>query len=179
MGDYEIPEFGSGLPRTIIATIIWMGIGLFTLNAISGRRVLECARPSGIVQCHLTMKQLLEEKRIRAFDDAKLQKAIVISKGTRRSMYEATLVTTYGNFSMTPMDTEQFNEKHRIVDKVNAFLENPQSPILKIESGYSTLFWIGTGIFTSVFALLSFGVVISWWLISKAPVNEKSQIDLT
>jgi hypothetical protein len=173
MRDPEIPEFGPKLSRMMIATIIWMGIGLFTLNAISGRRVLECDRLPGIVQCHLTMKQLLAEKRVRAFDDANLQKAIITSKGMRRSMYEATLVTNHGNFWMTPMDTEQFYEKHRIVDEINAFLKNPQSPMLKIESSYSTLFWIGSGIFIAVFALLSFGVVISWRLISNAPVSER------
>jgi hypothetical protein len=118
------------------------------------------------------VKQLLEEKSVQTFDNAKLQKAIVRSQGTRRSMYQATLVTTNGEFWMTPMDTEQFSEKHRIVDKVNAFLGNPQSPILKIESGYSSLFWIGAGIFIAGFALLSFGIVISWQLISKIPVNK-------
>lgn len=162
MRDPEISEFGSELLRTIIATIIWMGIGLFMLNAISGRRVLECDRQSGIIQCHLTTKQWLEEKPERAFDSAKLQKAIVTKTGIRRSMYETTLVTTHGNFWMTPMDTEQFNEKYRMVDQINAFLENPQSPKLKIESAYSNLFWIGTGIFMVGFALLSFGVVISF-----------------
>jgi hypothetical protein len=172
MRDPEISEFRPKLPRIIIATCIWMGISLLTLNAISGRRVLECDRPLGIVQCHLTMKQLLEENKVRAFDGTKLQKAIITRKGIR-SMYEATLVTTHGNFWITPMDTEQFNEKHRMVDKINTFLENPQSPILKIESGYSTLFWIGSGIFMIVFALLGFGVVISWRFIPPVSISEQ------
>jgi hypothetical protein len=162
MRDPAIPEFGSERLRTIIAIIIWMGIGFFMLSAISGRRILECDRQSGIVQCHLTTKQWLEEKTEREFDGAKLQRATITRAGMRRSMYETTLVTTHGNFWMTPMDTEQFNEKYRMADQINAFLENPQSPKLKIESAYSKLFWIGTGIFILGFALLSFGVVISW-----------------
>jgi hypothetical protein len=172
MRNPEIPEFDPALLRTIIVTIIWVGIGLFALNAVSGRRVLECDRPSGIVRCYLTVKQLLEEKSVQTFDNAKLQKAIVTRQGTRRSMYQATLVTTNGEFWITPMDTEQFNEKHRIVDKVNAFLENPQSPILKIESGYSSLFWIGAGIFIAGFALLSFVIKISWQLTSETPADK-------
>jgi hypothetical protein len=149
-----------------------MGISLLTLNTISGRRVLECDRPLGIVQCHLTMKQLLEENKVRAFDGAKLQKAIITRTGIR-SMYEATLVTTHGNFWITSMDTEQFNEKHRMVDKINAFLENPKSPILKIDSDYSTLFWIGSGIFMIVFALLVLGVVLSWRFIPPVSISEQ------
>jgi hypothetical protein len=172
MRNPEIPEFDPKLPRMIIVTIIWVGIGLFALNAVSGRRVLECDRPSGIVRCYLTMKQLLDEKSVQTFDNAKLQKAIVRSQGTRRSMYQATLVTTNGEFWMTPMDTEQFSEKHRIVDKVNAFLGNPQSPLLKIESGYSSLFWIGAGIFIAGFALLSFVIKISWQLTSETPADK-------
>lgn len=165
MRTFEIPKSDAALPKTIIATIIWMGIGLFTLNAISGRRVLECDRASGIIQCHLTTKQWLAEKTEQTFDGAKLQRAIVKSQSPLRGIgrrHQATLVTTQGDFWITPMDTEQFNEKHQMVDQINAFLEDPQSSKLKIESAYSSLFWIGTGILMAGFAILSFGVVMSW-----------------
>ena len=157
------------LQKTIFATIALLGIGLLTVNAISGRRVLECDRASGNVKCYLTDKRLLTEMRVTAFDNTKLQKAAVTRKGKyKSSMREATLVTTQGNFWISAMDTEQFNEKHRLVDKVNTFLESPQLFTLKVESPYSTLFWTGAGIFAALLALLSFGVIISWRLLNTA-----------
>jgi hypothetical protein len=77
MKDPRIYDFRVDLLKTITATTAWMGIGFLVLNAISGRRVLECDRQSSIVQCHLTEKQWLEEKTVSTFEGAKLQKAIV------------------------------------------------------------------------------------------------------
>jgi hypothetical protein len=174
MKDPRIYDFRADLLKTITATTAWMGIGFLVLNAISGRRVLECDRQSSIVQCHLTEKQWLEEKTVSAFEGAKLQKAIVTREagiirgsggGTR---HQATLVTTQGNIGIGQMDSYQFAEKHYTVDRINAYLENPQSPKLKVEATYSSLFWTGTGIFMAGFALLSFGVAISWRLSTSA-----------
>jgi hypothetical protein len=66
------------------------------------------------------------------------------------------------------MDSYQFAEKHYTVDRINAYLENPQSSKLNVEAAYSSLFWTGTGIFMAGFALLSFGVAISWRLSTSA-----------
>ncbi len=168
MRDLNVFDPRFGLQKMIFATTVLLSIGLLMVNAISGRRVLECDHAAGNVKCHLTDKHLLTEARVTEFSSAKLQKAVVISQGKYQSRHGATLVTTQGNFWMSAMDTEQFNEKHRLVDTVNTFLENPQLPTLKVESPYSTLFWIGTGIFAALLALLSFGVTISWRLLNTA-----------
>jgi hypothetical protein len=162
MNDTKIPRFGSELPRTIFGLMIWAGIGLLVLNAASGRRILECDRQSGQIKCHLTTKELLSAIKIPEFEKTQLQKAIVRkNKGRGRAMYEATLVTTHGDFWISSMDSEQFVKKHRMVDKVNTFLENPQASILKIESSYSILFWILTGIFSAILAVFIFAIFVS------------------
>jgi hypothetical protein len=162
MNDTKISRFGSELPRTIFALMIWTGIGLLVLNSASGRRMLECDRQLGQIKCHLTTKQLLGETKIHEFEKAKLQKAFFRKNKSRsRSMYEATLVTTHGDFWISSMDSEQFVEKHRMVDQVNTFLGNPQASILKIESSYSMLFWISTGIFSIILVIFSFVIFVS------------------
>ncbi len=153
------------LLRTILGTVMWVGIGLFVLNTLSGRRILECDRQSGQLQCHLTTKQLLTATSVTEFERGKLQKAIINSQHTRitrgHTTYQATLVTTQGDFWLTPMDSEQFTKKHQIMDDVNTFLENPQVQILTVESSYSSLFWIGSGIFTVILGIFSFGIFFS------------------
>ncbi len=175
MRDLKIPEydFRAGLLRMIAATIALAGIGVLTVNALSERRILACARSSGTIQCRLTTKQMLTpEAKVAAFDSAKLRKAIVRKKITTRtgrlSRYEAeaTLVTNQGDFWISSMNDDDFTEKHRIVDKINAFLENPRSPALRVESRYTNVFWIGTAIFFALLVFFSFGILMSWWLVT-------------
>ncbi len=153
------------LLRTILATVVWVGVGLLVLNAINGRRILECDRQSGQLQCHLTTKQLFKATSVTEFNRGKLQKAIVVSQPTRiargSTTYQATLVTTQGSFWISPMDSEQVTEKHQMVDSINNFLENPRVQTLTVASSYSSLFWIGSGIFTVVLGIFGFGIFFS------------------
>lgn len=166
MNDQKMPRFSPELSRMIITTIIYVGIGIGGLHAVSGRRILECDRSSGIVQCHLITKQLLTAEKVTAFDEAKLQKAIVGEhRGSRKitsylTIYTIDLVTDQGTFSLTTNNMAHA-EKYRLVASINAFIENSQIPTLKVEEGYGSLFGIGIGIFSFILALLGFGWVVS------------------
>jgi hypothetical protein len=180
MNDPKVPRFSLELPRMIITTIIYLGIGIWGVNTVSGRKILECDRLSGVVQCHLITKQLLTAARVTAFDRAKLQKAIVGEhQGARKivqyvTVYTIDLVTDQGTFSLTTNEMAHA-EKYRLVASINAFLANPQIPKLKVEEGYSNFFGIGIGIFSFVLALLGFGWAIFWQFpadIADKTVNE-------
>lgn len=166
MNDPKMPRFSPELPRMIITTIVYVGMGIWGVNVVSGRRILECDRLSGVVQCHLITKQLLTSERVTAFEQAKLQKAIVGERQVSRritnylTIYTIDLVTDQGTFSLTTNQMAHA-EKYRLVASINAFLENPQISTLKVEESYSNLFWIGIGIFSFILALLGFGWVMS------------------
>jgi hypothetical protein len=160
-------RFSPELTRTIIVTIIWMGIGLLAFNVASTRRILECDRTSGQVQCQLSTKQLLGKNRVPEFATAKLQKAIVGEhQGSRKinryaTIYQIDLVTDQGTFSLTANDMAHL-EKYRLAASINAFLENPQIPTLQVEDVYQgTIMLIVTGIFLSIWSLLLLGIFIT------------------
>jgi hypothetical protein len=164
MSNPKIPRFDPTLPRTIISTMIWLVSGFMILNAISSRRVLECDRQAGHIQCQLTSKQLLFATKVPEFEQAKLQKAVLDQRrGSRRikgyqTIDEINLVTTTGKFRLTTNDRLPSTEQYQIIAKINTFLENSQARQLKVEDGYSTIFWIGTGIFSVISAMCSFAI---------------------
>jgi hypothetical protein len=161
MSDKQLPRFGPELPRTIIAIIIWAGISFFCLNAVSGHRVLGCDRQSGIASCRLINKQLTDEQQIIELGEAKIQKAIREEYRGRRSTYATVLITTNGNFWITPADNINTEDKQRIADSINSFLINPRISTLKVDSGYSSIFWIGVIVVSTVFMLLFFALTVA------------------
>jgi hypothetical protein len=173
MRDANRSRFSPELNRAIIGTIIWMGIGLLAFNVASTRRILECDRTSGQVQCQLSTKQLLGKTRVPEFTTAKLQKAIVgehqgprMFRDSRRvkrytTIYQIDLVTDQGTFSLTANDMAH-PEKYRLVASINAFLESPQIPTLQVEDVYQgTIMRIVTGIFLGIWNLLLLGIFIT------------------
>ncbi len=182
MREANSPRFSPELLRSIIGTIIWVGIGLLALNAASSRRILECDRTSGQVQCQLSTQQLLEKKRVPQFATAKLQKAIVGKHQGRRmikgylTVYEIDLVTDQSNFSLTTNEMEHI-EKYRLADSINAFLENPQIPTLRVEEGYnSTIMGIVIGIFLSMLALLIFAIFMTLRFLNPSPNETTGEV---
>lgn len=161
MNDKQLPRFGPELPRTIIAIIIWAGVSFFCLNAVSGHRILECDRYSGIASCRLINKQLTNEQQIIELGEAKIRKAVREKYRGRRSTYATVLITTQGNFWITPADNINTDDKQRIADNINSFLVNPYISTLKVDSGYSSVFWIGVIIVSTLFMLLVFALTVA------------------
>jgi hypothetical protein len=182
MRDANSSRFRPELTRSIIGTIIWIGIGLLAFNVASSRRILECDRTSGQVQCQLSTKQLLEKHRVPEFATAKLQKAIVGEHRGKRiintysTIYQLDLVTDQGTFSLTANDMTHA-EKYRLAASINAFLENPRIPTLQVEDVYQgTIMRIVTGIFLSMLSLLIFAIFMTLRFPSNsAPTGEVLQ----
>jgi hypothetical protein len=167
------PEFSGEKPKTILFLIIWLSIGLVSINAASHRRILTCERHSGIAQCHLTDKKLLAGGKIIDLE-SKLQRAIVERPnriGTGSIGHEVvTLVTTNGNFWLTASDNVGSVPKHEIAQQINTFLDRPQLPTLRIDPGYNAIFWIGGGVFLAISVPFGLGIALVWL----APPSERN-----
>jgi hypothetical protein len=164
MNDKQLPRFGPELSRTIIAIIIWAGVSFFCLNAVSGHRILGCDRYSGIASCRLINKQLTNEQQVIELGEAKIRKAVREKYRGHRSIsatYATVLITTQGNFWITPADNINTEDKQRIADNINFFLVNPHISTLKVDSGYSSVFWIGVIIVSTLFMLLVFALTVA------------------
>jgi hypothetical protein len=142
MSDSKFLRSRAEIPRAIFTLLVTI-CGLFSINEASQHRILECEHSAGSTPCRLLSQKLRSADLVKQFSGGELQKAIVREHHDKKYTYsEVILVTTQDEFWLTANDNLQLEAKNRITDEINAFLNNSQSPYLRVDLGYNALFWI-------------------------------------
>jgi hypothetical protein len=154
--------------RSLLFLIAWLGLGLWALNAVSQRRILECADRGTQPYCQLTTQKLFESTGPVDLDRPQAAQLEEYESNTSESstMYRVWLITRSDRVALTAQDSSGFSHKRQMVEDINQFLTQPRSAQLRIDGGYGALFWIVGGIFGSLSVLFIGGTgftVACWW----------------
>jgi hypothetical protein len=154
--------------RSLLFLAVWLGLGLWALNAVSQRRILECTHKGPQPHCQLTTQKLFESTGPIDLDRPQKAQVEEYESNTSRSstMYRVLLITRGDRVALTNQDSSGFSLKHRMVEDINQFLAQPRSASLRVDGGYGALFWIVGGIFGSLSVLFIGGTgftVALWW----------------
>jgi hypothetical protein len=153
--------------RSTLFLIAWLGLGLWTLNAVSQRRILECTYQGTQPHCQLTRQKLFESTGPIDLDRPQAAQVEEHKSNMARSstIYRVLLTTQGDRVALTSQDSSGFSHKHRMVEDINQFLAQPRSPRLRVDGGYGALFWIVGGIFGSLSVLFigGTGLTVAWW----------------
>jgi hypothetical protein len=154
--------------RSILFLLAWLGLGCIGLNAVSQRRILECAYQGTQPYCQLTTQKLFESTGPIDLDRPQAVLLEAYDSNTSRSstMYRVLLITHSDRVALTAQDSSGFSHKHQMVEDINQFLAQPRSAKLRIDGGNGALFWILGGIFGSLSVLFMGGTgltVAGWW----------------
>jgi hypothetical protein len=162
------PGYRPPILRSCLFLIGWLGLGVFGLNAVSQRRIVDCAYQGTQPHCQLTTQKLFESTGPVELDQPQAAQLEEYDSNTSDSstMYRVLLITRSDRVALTSQDSSGFSHKHQMVEDINQFLTQPRSAKLRIDGGDGALFWIVGGIFGSLSVLFigGTGLTISlWW----------------
>jgi hypothetical protein len=149
--------------RLLLFLIAWLGLGLWALNAVSQRRILECTYKGPQPHCQLTTQKWFESTGPIDLDRPQAAQLEEYDSNTSDSstMYRVVLTTQGDRVALTDQDGSGFSHKHRIVEDINRFLAQPRSPRLRVDGGYGALLEIVGGFFGSLSVMVIGGTVVT------------------